>query len=237
MKLGILEVGKVPADLQNQYAPYPQMFEDLLRPHTPDLSVTVYDLLDRDPVPTDPTLEDGWLITGSPRGAYDDDPWIAPLEDFIRAAHTLQKPLVGICFGHQIIAQALGGVVQKSDKGWGAGLHSYTVTPDFADDGTTIQINAMHQDQVIETPADATVWASSDFCPHAGLLIGDHIFTLQPHPEFDPAYEAALINARYDTLIPKAVADPALASLAGLETVTDATRVAAWMARTLFHKI
>mgnify|MGYP002714810368 CR=1 FL=1 len=122
-------------------------------------------------------------------------------EDFIRRAYAAGVPLVGICFGHQIIAQALGGRVEKFPGGWSIGPQDY----DF--DGETVTLNAWHQDQVVERPQDAQVVASSGFCTNAALVYGDRAFTVQAHPEFDDAMIHGLIEHRSDTVPSELVAE------------------------------
>ncbi len=133
---------------------------------------------------------DGWLIGGSRHGAYDDLPWIPKLEDFIRDAFARSVPLVGICFGHQVIAQALGGRVEKFSNGWSVGLTDYEI------EGETLSLNAWHQDQVVEIPQQAKVVGSNDFCENAALLYGQKAFTVQPHPEFDATILEPLLDHR-----------------------------------------
>lgn len=133
---------------------------------------------------------DGWLISGSRHGAYEDLPFIRPLEDFIRAAYAEGVPMVGICFGHQILAQALGGKVEKFKDGWSVGSTDY----DFG--GETLSLNAWHQDQVVEAPVDAEVIASSDFCRYAGFSYKGKAMSLQPHPEFERGEVDMLLTAR-----------------------------------------
>src|SRR6478672_8826869 len=119
MKVAILETGRPPGRLAEQFGDYPTMFEKLLGD---GFEIESFDVADGQ-LPTD--RHDAYLITGSPAGVYDPLPWIEPLEEFIRGA--TGSRLVGICFGHQIMAEALGGHVEKSDKGWGAGLHRYEI--------------------------------------------------------------------------------------------------------------
>ena len=130
---------------------------------------------------------DAWLITGSAHGAYEDHAFIPPLEEFIRASYQGNVPIAGICFGHQIMAQALGGKVEKYSGGWGVGHTSYKMK-----DGERAVL-AMHQDQVVEKPADAEVIATTDFCKNAGLAYRGKAISFQPHPEFTPEYMQDLI--------------------------------------------
>lgn len=141
--------------------------------------------------PAEPTECAGYIITGSPRGVYDPQPWIATLGDFIRTAHAAEVKLVGICFGHQILAHSLGGHAEKSDKGWGMGLHAFDLerekrpewlTPPADSDGCSLYF--CHQDQVITLPKSATRLAGNEFCPNAMFEIKDRVLAMQGHPEF-----------------------------------------------------
>ncbi len=139
---------------------------------------------------------DGWLITGSRHGAYEDHPFIPPLEQFIRDAYAAHVPVVGICFGHQIIAQAMGGRVERYEGGWSVGPTTY----DFG--GEAFTMNAWHRDQVVEKPQGAQVVASNDFCQNAALLYDDRMFTVQAHPEFPNSFVDGLMRTRGPALSP-----------------------------------
>lgn len=186
MKIGILTTGHRPEALP-EHKSYSDMFRDLLAGQGFDFDN--YDVVDGE-MPDSVTAADGWLITGSKHGAYEDLPWIAPLEALIREAHAADIPLVGICFGHQIIAQALGGRVEKFSGGWSVGRVAY----DFG--GETLPLYAWHQDQVVERPEGAEVVARTDFCENAGLVYGGKAFSVQPHPEFTAAFLSGLMDAR-----------------------------------------
>ena len=143
---------------------------------------------------------------------YEDLDWIRTGEEIVRAALAAERPLVGICFGHQLVAQALGGRVEKAATGWGIGAQRYeTVRPLPGIEGATTLL-ASHQDQVVEIPTDATVWSTSDYCPVAGMMIGERMLTVQGHPEFTPALVSALYDSRRDRLGDAAV-DAAKATL------------------------
>src|SRR4029077_13579074 len=168
-------------------------------------------LMDGEALP-DPATLDAVLLTGSPAGVYDDLDWIAPLEDFVRSAYALKTPMAGICFGHQLMAQALGGIVRKSDKGWGIGRHVYDIAPgNGVIDGERIAIAASHQDQVIAPPPGARTILSSAFAEHAGLLYGNgSALSVQPHPECDLGFAHFCCDIRQghapDSLIAEAKA-------------------------------
>ena len=130
---------------------------------------------------------EAYLITGSPKGVYDKEAWIARLGDFIRETHAQQRKLVGICFGHQILAHALGGQAEKSEKGWGIGLQSLPITGEEPWMSPALPQGAFyycHQDQVTRLPEGAKLLAGSKFCPNGMFAIGDLVLGLQAHPEF-----------------------------------------------------
>jgi GMP synthase-like glutamine amidotransferase len=225
VKLAILETGTPPAELIPRFGRYPDMFRRLLGPA---FAYQDYDVA-TGALPASPADHDAYLVTGSPAGVYEERGWIAPLEAFIRAATTTK--LVGICFGHQIMARALGGHVEKSEKGWGVGLHDYPIVHREAwmGDGTPIvSIPASHQDQVVVQPPRTHVLASSAFTPYAALAWMDRpAISFQFHPEFEPDYAKALIEARRDRL-----PDPH-AAIASLDRPNDNACVADWIRRFL----
>ncbi|TPQ33195.1 glutamine amidotransferase [Bradyrhizobium guangdongense] len=212
-RITIIETGHVPKKYRERHGSFPDMFERMVRAADPAATFDVVSIPDGGALP-DPGEVDAVLITGAAAGVYDGLVWIAPLEDFVRAVHARGTPMVGVCFGHQLIAQALGGVVEKSGKGWGIGRHVYQVTPDNGIvDGDQLAIACSHQDQVIEAPAGARTILSSDFTPHAGLLYeGGTTLSVQPHPEFDVDFAKICCELR-DGKAPDDVVATAKASL------------------------
>jgi GMP synthase (glutamine-hydrolysing) len=219
MKIGILETGRPPEQLQPQFGTYPAAFEKLL--HDQGFEFASWAALEGD-IPDSIHLADGWLITGSRFGAYEDHDWIPPLEAFLRDAYAASIPIVGICFGHQILAQALGGTVEKFSGGWSVGRVEYQL--DISDE--PVPLYAWHQDQVTQLPADATVVGSTDFCRYAALRYGDRALTVQPHPEFNADFIQSLLHARRDVL-PADIAKDAVAGLA--DGPTQSPLVARWI--------
>ena len=185
MKIGILETGLVNEKLSDRFDPYPIMFARLLDRAERDFEYQAYSVVQSE-MPESIHDCDGWLITGSRHAVYEKLDWITALEGFIREIYDASVPLVGICFGHQIIAQVLGGKVVKSEKGWSVGVETFEI--DKTQDWMTgvpkqVSLYAFYQDQVTELPPNACVFSSSEFCPYAGLSYGDSIISVQAHPE------------------------------------------------------
>jgi GMP synthase-like glutamine amidotransferase len=219
MKVAVLETGVPPGTLAEEYGDYPEMFSRLLGR---EFEVESFDV-QAGHLP-DPNAHAAVLITGSPAGVYEPLTWIVPLKDFIRAAN--RSKMVGICFGHQVMAEALGGRVEKSDKGWGAGLQSYDVVRQepWMDDAKTIAAPASHQDQVVVQPPNTDVVMRSAFTEFAALAWTDRpAISFQFHPEFTPAFAKELIEKRHDV-----VPNPA-AAIASLDAPNDSARVGAWI--------
>ncbi|RBP81706.1 glutamine amidotransferase [Marinomonas rhizomae] len=195
MKIGILAAGITPDPLLAEFPTYANMFGEQLGKMQKDFSFVTFDVR-LDVFPNDVEECDAWLITGSKDDAYSDEPWILRLCDLIKEIDQTTRPLVGICFGHQVIARALGGRVEKFQGGWGIGIHQYNVCEilPVLPEAKVLSLCAFHQDQVVEKPARARVILHSEFCENAGLLYDDHILTFQGHPEFSKVYEKALID-------------------------------------------
>ncbi|KPF83431.1 glutamine amidotransferase [Brevundimonas sp. AAP58] len=224
--IAVLETGRPPAALQPTHGDYPSMFVRLLGDgfETRAFDVQAGHL-------PDPAVFDGAIITGSAAGVYEDHAWIPPLLDWIRRARGRTR-LVGVCFGHQAMAQALGGRVEKSERGWGVGLHRYRVVepqPWMDPLVAEIALSASHQDQVLLKPEAARVTLASDFTPYAGLAWDDDAMSLQPHPEFSRAFTGALVEGRRGR-IEEAVVDRAVESL---EAEDDRRLVGQWIRRFL----
>ncbi len=224
MKLAILETGRPPGDLVRRFGDYPAMMTRMLGG---EFEIDTFGVAAGE-FPADPSDYEAYLVTGSPAGVYDPLPWIEPLKQFLRDAG--DRKLVGICFGHQIMAEAFGGHVEKSDKGWGIGLQHYEIdrVEPWMDEMASIDVPASHQDQVVAQPPHTEVIASSPFTPFAALAWTDRpAISVQFHPEFDPDYAKALIEARREKMPD---ADRAIASL---DRPNDNARIADWIRRFL----
>ena len=227
MRIAILETGAPPGALTERFCDYPAMFRALLAGQ--GRAFETYDVT-RGEYPAAEDF-DALIVTGSPAGAYEALPWIAPLKAFLRASKG--KPMVGVCFGHQIMAEAFGGHVEKSAKGFAVGLHHYRVLErePWMDAAAEFAIPASHQDQVVQKPLGARVVAASDFTPFAALAYADQpAISFQGHPEFAPAFATALIEARRGSRLTDAQAD---AGVASLEAPNDRLAVGRWIVRFL----
>lgn len=229
--LTIIETGQAPEPIRADWPDYPAMFEMLLAAYLDGWTYQSLPLLQGEALP-DPSSLDAILITGSPAGVYDDTPWMTPLRDFIRWAAAATVPQIGICFGHQAIAHALGAQVTKSDKGWGIGRHVYDITAPQKWMGdpppSTFSLGVSHQDQVQSLPPGAQLVARSDFCSHAALSYpAINAISFQGHPEFSPEFNCALYSIRKGTTLPADMVETAKQSL---QTSVDNALVGLWMA-------
>jgi GMP synthase-like glutamine amidotransferase len=234
MRLTIIQTGEVPAPLRERFGPYPEMFHRMFDAAGGGFAYETVAVHEGAGLP-DPGGLEGIVITGSAAGVYEDHSWLDPLRAFIRRAYAARTPMLGVCFGHQIMADALGGEVRKSDRGWGLGRHSYRITrrPDLLPgDAPELAIACSHQDQVTTRPPESEVFLASDFTPNAGLLYHNGAaISLQPHPEFSDDYARALAELRRGR-VPGDVVDAAIASLAGPSNSVETARyLAAFLSR------
>lgn len=228
MQIAILETGRINEAIADRFDRYPDMFRTMFAAAgANEFELITVPVVDGE-LPAHVDSFDGYLVTGSAAGVYDDFDWIAPLMGFIREAHKADKPLVGICFGHQVIAHALGGRTEKWHDGWGIGVFDVTLddTPSWMPAGDMARLIHIHQDQVVALPAGADLIGSTSFCTNAMYHIGDNVFCMQGHPEFTPDYTAALMETRRESMGPDRV-DDAMASLADDH---EGITIAGWIA-------
>lgn len=223
MRIGILKCGQSPEVIRGELGDYDTLFERLLAGR--GFEFTSYHV-EAMQFPASVHDAEGWLLTGSRHGVYEDHAFIPPLEDFIRRAYAEHVPMVGICFGHQIIAQALGGKVAKHPGGWAIGPQDY----DFA--GERVTMNAWHQDQVQQAPPGATVLAGNEFCENAVLAYDDRALTVQAHPEFGDDFIQGLLDHRARGVVPEPVQEAARARMGGaLDSAGIADRIEQFLKR------
>jgi len=232
MKIGILETGLPPTELSDVYGRYGEMFVRFVGDGDETFEFEVFTVLE-DQFPESIDCCDGYLITGSKFSAYEDLPWIHRLKALVRDIHQAELPLIGVCFGHQVIAEALGGKVEKFDGGWGVGIHEYEITralPDVIPDSQqNLTINAFHQDQISVLPDGAEVFARSEFCEYAGVVYGDKILTVQAHPEFTVPFADALISSDRANMVPSGTRKIALDRLNGSDASIDSSLLSQMM--------
>ena len=227
MRVGLLICDHVPPELAHLAGDYLDMFDDLLAAY-PQLELVPYDLTVGQ-FPVSGHECDGWIITGSTRSAYDDEPWIRRLESLVQELIDERRKLVGICFGHQMIGQALGGKVARAPQGWGIGIREVAVLesePWMDPNVTSFRVVHSHADQIVEPPPGIRVLASTEHCPVSMLAYGDHVIGIQGHPEFVPAFARTQMERRRGNLIAGEVVD---AGLATLGDAPDRPLLAAWI--------
>lgn len=209
MKIGILQADSVAEQFQPEFGNYPAMFEAVLSHAATQIDDLIepvefahYDV-EHCQYPNSISDCDGYVITGSKKSVYDDEPWIHQLRQYVVSLHNAKAKLVGICFGHQMVALALGGNTEPSSRGWGVGVHTCDIVekkPYMLPESDSLAAIVSHKDQVTELPADAELLATSEFCPNAMFQIQEHILTFQGHPEFHKPYSRALMDWRREIL-------------------------------------
>ncbi len=198
MKIGILNSDTVQIDGAAEFGQYPEMFSKVFWTLDPNIQFKTYEVQYND-YPQDMNECDAYLITGSKASCYDNVQWIHALKEFIKALHKNKKKLIGVCFGHQIIAEALGGSVRKSPNGWHAGVDSISLNNDaleYGDQGKKYNLVFSHQDEVKRLPRNATLIAESASCPIGMFLIENHIFCTQGHIELDKKFARMIYDFR-----------------------------------------
>ncbi len=198
MKLGVLVCDHVQEQLQIKHGDYPFMFTQLLALADSNIEIRYFFAIDNE-LPIDLDVCDAYMATGSKYSVNDDHPWINALSDFMLKLFQAKKKFIGICFGHQLIAKALGGEVKTADNGWGIGAATYHVKslqPWMMPTLDTFSLAVSHQEQITKLPKKGEVVAGNDFCPFAMILVDDLFLGLQAHPEFSKAYTLDLIHSR-----------------------------------------
>ncbi|HKQ73854.1 MAG TPA: amidotransferase [Blastocatellia bacterium] len=227
MKIGILECDHVLERYRHIAGDYREMFTAMFNRHAPQITLRAFDACNGE-FPSQLDSCDAYLATGSRFSAYDDLDWIDELKNFVRRIHETKQHFVGVCFGHQIMAEALGGKVARAEFGWGVGVHSVEVVRSeswMKPEQSSCGLQYMHQDQVTRMPDDGVVIGRSDHCPVAMFRIGDSMLGIQAHPEFPKAYSEALLADRIERI----GADRVNSALASLTQPTDESVIAKWI--------
>ena len=199
-RVAILQTGVNNPKMSANYSDYPGMFRSLIgqAQATPMIELISFPILEGSSLPEIDKF-DGFLITGSASGVYENKSWMKSLFAFIREAHKKKKKIAGFCFGHQEITVALGGEVIKSEKCWGVGIRKHFISSAknwMKPKKRHLELIYMHQDQVIKLPDSAAKLSGDEFCPISAFSIGEHIFSMQGHPEFSREFTQDLIALR-----------------------------------------
>lgn len=224
MKLCIIENGIVPDAMQPRFGSYPQMIIDWLSPHIPEATFTVVSAVLGEELPKAHEF-DGYLLTGSKHSVYERTEWMLAEIDLLRQARDAGRPIFGICFGHQLMADAFGGQTQKAVQGWGVGAQHYENEDEGPNSGASF---IFHQDQVVDLPDEARCIGGSGHCKNGVLAYAFPALSVQYHPEFSRDYIRCLAEEFGGNFLPQDIADQALASLEQLSV--DNARVAVWAA-------
>lgn len=225
LRIGLLLCDHLDEDVIAQVGDYTELYPAVFDPEGVEL--TIYEVT-RGQFPERLDAHDGWIVSGSRRSTYEDEPWIHDLEDLVRRIVAERHRLVGICFGHQMTAQALGGLVEPAEVGWGVGVKAFDVVaaPAWMEPVEDFTILMSHRDQVTRLPEGAELIASADYCPVGAYRIDDHVFCVQGHPEFVPELSRILLAKRREVIGPE-VADAAVDTL---DDRIDSARIVGWMA-------
>lgn len=229
LKICILETDDLHPKLAEHYGSYGLMFKQLLACQPIATQVDVFNVV-RDCYPSDNNHYDAYLVTGSKADAFGTDAWIQKLKAYLLDRYTKGATLIGVCFGHQLLALVFGGKVERAAQGWGVGLHQYRLVNNPAwmrPEVSSLNLLVSHQDQVTQLPAEATLIASSAFCPNAAYCIGNQVLCFQAHPEFVQSFAHALLELRRDQLRPVVYAE----GISSLQLGHQGQTVAEWMMR------
>lgn len=227
LTLGLLDCDELAPELQQEFSCYGEAFEQLLSSVDNSVIFKRYQITQNEyPDATDAC--DGYLVTGSKNSVYDNEPWVQQLAHTIKALHQAKKKMIGICFGHQMIAHALGGATTKNPNGWGIGVSTSKIVrtaPWMQPPLTDFALLVSHQDQVMALPDNAQLIAGNAFCANASFTIADHVLTFQGHPEFTKSYSKQLMKLRRERIGEEEVNR----GIASLERETDHLTVSKWI--------
>ena len=231
MKIGLLDADHLRPSIIRRYGCYADKFIQFLSPLNNNLKIPItftrYNVLEFE-YPQSLEENDCYFITGSQYSTYEDLTWIKKLEDFIQQCHNNETKLVGICFGHQLIAQSLGGKVEKNTKGWELGVTATHITRglEWMQPSREFFFSLVsHQDQVSQLPEHAINFAETNLCPYSGFTIDKHILTLQGHPEFSKNYVKLIIKLQSKNLS----SEQHKSALSSLNQSIDSELILAWI--------
>ena len=202
MKIGILKCDSTNENFRKEHGDYSDMFISLFQSVEPTLEFETYNVILGE-YPNNLQDNNVYLISGSRYGVNDGYNWIDNLERFVLKLQHRKHPLIGICFGHQMIAKALGGKTELATQGWGAGVQNYQIIltePWMDPELEQFSILSFHKDQVTKLPENAVLIAQNEFCPYSAYYIGEWLISFQGHPELTKDYVRALLYHRENIL-------------------------------------
>ncbi|MGJ8525332.1 hypothetical protein LMG33818_001060 [Halomonadaceae bacterium LMG 33818] len=205
MKIGLLQCDDLAPALRSRYGNYPELYSDLLKCAEDDIEVATWRIHEGE-IPASTLSADAWLISGSKASVYDNSDWISAVSEFVRQLWNERRPVIGICFGHQLLAQVLGGTVEKCHRGWGLGVATNSVVQPqswMEPQQGFLRLVVSHQDQVLTLPATGEVLAASEFCPYFMVQYGDSFLGVQGHPEFSTLLGRDLLEAHKESSCPE----------------------------------
>jgi GMP synthase-like glutamine amidotransferase len=227
MKVGLLECDHVREDLLHIDGDYRQMFPSLFAGAAPDWDFVFYDVCNGQ-FPASADDCDVYICTGSRFSVYDEEDWVIRLKQFVNEIYHSGKIYLGVCFGHQMLAEALGGKVEKSPIGWCVGVHTFDIVENEAwmnPSMPSLNLLMMCQDQVAVLPPGSTVLATGPSCPIAMFRVGSNMLAVQAHPEFSKAYDQALMELRIERIGQPKVQE----GIASLDLPVYGSIMAGWM--------
>ncbi|HEX5056279.1 MAG TPA: GMP synthase [Gammaproteobacteria bacterium] len=230
-RIGILECDRLSEALRARHGSYSDMFQRLLSSTGQPLVFASFQVMDSE-YPSTVNACDAYLITGSRHSVYEDLAWVRRLQDYVVTLDSHSKKLIGICFGHQMVARALGGEVGRHPGGWGVGVLESSLVRSkswMEPMRNSFSLIASHQDQVLRLPERAELLSGSAFCAHGSYQVGEHILCFQGHPEFTVDYARERLLARKEVI----AEDTFQRALDSLARPDDATLVARWIIKFL----
>ena len=198
MKIGLLICDHVKEKFKHIGGDYPKMFGDLL----PNLEFEVYFVIDNH-FPEKAEECDAYLVSGSVYSVYENVDWIIRLKAFVKEIQEKNLIYVGVCFGHQLLGEALDGKVEKAKTGWCVGVHSFSIIKEkgwMQPSLSSINLLMSCQDQIVKLPSNTTVLATSEKCPFAMIQVGENMIGIQAHPEFTKGYSRGIMKSRIERI-------------------------------------